>query len=226
MLVTMQLMVVLVRSSGICMEPAAAKAASSMSTIWSLSAVARMPATHSPVVGSMTLPQALTETTAPTLTGPSATAAAPRPAFMQVAGPMSLPTVRRYRRPRCLARAWQGCGRAPRARRRYRPQCRGARWGRQGEVEDAAGAHDSTCVGPTGKADAAALKLASDAACSLEAKGRSTRKADGVDLVDGVLGTQQVGFARCWSTAANVTPPVAPSGATITVQPVPASSSV
>ena len=89
----MQLMVVLVRSSGICMDPAAAKAASSISTIWSLSAEVRMPATHSPVRGSTTLPQALTETTAPTLTGPSATAAVPRPAFMQVAGPMSLPTV-------------------------------------------------------------------------------------------------------------------------------------
>ena len=74
----------------------------------------------------------------------------------------------------------------------------------KGEVEDAAGAHDRHLRGADGKADAAALKLASDAACSLEAKGRSTRKADGVDLVDGVLGTQQVGFARCWSTAANV----------------------
>ena len=54
------------------------------------------------------------------------------------------------------------------------------------------------------QADAAALKLASDAACSLEAKGRSARKADGVDLVDGVLRSQQVGFARSGSTAANV----------------------
>ncbi len=25
-----------------------------------------------------------------------------------------------------------------------------------------------------------------------------------MDLVDGVLGSQQVGFARCWGTAANV----------------------
>ena len=73
-----------------------------------------------------------------------------------------------------------------------------------GEVEDTAGAHDGHLRGADGKADAAALKLASDAACSLEAKGRSTRQADGVDLVDGVLGSQQVGFARCWSTAANV----------------------
>ena len=74
----------------------------------------------------------------------------------------------------------------------------------KGKVEDTAGAHDRHLRGADGKADAAALKLASDAACSFEAKGRSTRKADGVDLVDGVLGSQQVGFARCWSTAANV----------------------
>ena len=60
----------------------------------------------------------------------------------------------------------------------------------KGEVEDTTGAHDRHLRGADGKADAAALKLASDAACSLEAKGRSTRKADGVDLVDGVLGSQ------------------------------------
>ena len=74
----------------------------------------------------------------------------------------------------------------------------------KGEVEDTAGAHDRHLRGADGKADAAALKLASDAACSLEAKGRSTRKADGVYLVHGVLGSQQVGLARCRRTAANV----------------------
>ena len=74
----------------------------------------------------------------------------------------------------------------------------------KGKVEDAAGAHDRHLRGADGKADAAALELAGDAACGLQTKGRSARKADGVDLVDGVLGSQQVGFARCWSTAANV----------------------
>lgn len=74
----------------------------------------------------------------------------------------------------------------------------------KGEVEDTAGAHDRHLRGADGKADAAALKLTSDAACSLEAKGRSTRKADGVYLVDGVLGSQQVGFARSGSATAYV----------------------
>lgn len=74
----------------------------------------------------------------------------------------------------------------------------------KGEVEDTAGAHDRHLRGADGKADAAALKLASDAACSLEAKGRSTRKADGVDLIDGVFGAQQVGLARSGSATAYV----------------------
>ena len=74
----------------------------------------------------------------------------------------------------------------------------------KGKVEDTAGAHDGHLRGADGQTNAAALEFASDAACSLEAKGRSARKADGVNLVDGVLGSQQVGFARCWSTAANV----------------------
>ena len=74
----------------------------------------------------------------------------------------------------------------------------------KGEVEDAAGAHDGHLRGADGKADAAALELAGDATCGLQTKGRSTRKADGVDLVHGVLGTQQVGLARCRGTAANV----------------------
>ncbi len=74
----------------------------------------------------------------------------------------------------------------------------------KGEVEDAAGAHDGHLRGADGQTNAAALEFAGHAACSLEAKGRSARKADGVDLIDGVFGTQQVGFARCWSTTANV----------------------
>ena len=74
----------------------------------------------------------------------------------------------------------------------------------KGEVEDTAGAHDRHLRGADGKADAAALELAGNTACGLEAKGRSAREADGVNLVDGVLGAQQVGFARSGSTAANV----------------------
>ena len=73
-----------------------------------------------------------------------------------------------------------------------------------GEVEDAAGAYDGHLRGADGQADAAALELAGNTACGLEAKGRSAREADGVNLVDGVLGAQQVGFARCRGTAANV----------------------
>ena len=72
------------------------------------------------------------------------------------------------------------------------------------EVEDAAGAYDGHLRGADGQANAAALELAGHTACGLETKSRSARKADGVDLVDGVLGAKQVGLARCRGTAANV----------------------
>ena len=66
----------------------------------------------------------------------------------------------------------------------------------KGKVEDTAGAHDGHLRGADGQTNAAALEFAGHAACSLEAKGRSARKADGVDLIDGVFGTQQVGLTR------------------------------
>lgn len=57
-----------------------------------------------------------------------------------------------------------------------------------------------TCVGPTGRPMPRLSSSPGDAACGFQTKGRSTRKADGVDLVHGVLGTQQVGLARCRGT--------------------------
>ena len=74
----------------------------------------------------------------------------------------------------------------------------------KGEVEDAAGTHDGHLRGADGQADAAALEFAGHAACRFETKGRTARKADGVDLIDGVLGTQQIGLARSGSATTYV----------------------
>ena len=94
------------------------------------------------------------------------------------------------------------------------------------QVEQAGAHYDGHARRPHGKADAALGQGVHHAAGRLQAERAAARKHHGMHRLYHVLGLEQVGLARGRAAPRTSTPQTAPSGATTTVQPVPAHASM
>ena len=194
------------------------------------SAVPRMPAMGRRVAGSMTFPTALTAETAPTMSGPSWNARAPRPAFMQRSGPASLPTVapvpaptQPSSKPVSLRSTLSSASRTARmpfmleGRTSARPKARSNR-----QLEQTMGTLPTPTSRPMPRSSSSCM--APEAASSPKAEPPESTTACTRSTVFSGLSksvSREAGAAPRTST-----PPTAPLGATMAVQPVPASRSV
>ena len=193
--------------------------------IWVPSGVARAPAMGLRVSGSTTFPHAFTAEMAPTLRWPNWNARAPKPPFMAWSGPSSLPTVAPHPAPTLPS----GTG-LPGAQLSSAQATERMPASMSGRVKGSANARSNrqleqtmgTMVGPTGRP----MPRRSSSRAAPEAASRP--KAEPPESITAwILSTVFSGFSRSVSRDAGAaprtsTPAVAPCGATIAVQPVPA----
>ena len=221
-------MVVFVRSSGMVTCSPMASIASSMSTISSPSAVARMPAIGWRVAGSTTLPTAFTADTAPTCRLPSWKARAPSPDFMQRSGPPSLPTVAPVPAPTHPSASGRLSGVMSASRTAMAPS---KLVGRACELPNARSNRQlEHTMGTRPQPTSRPMPCFSSSLAAPEAASRP--KADPpLNTTACTSSTVFSGLSRSVSRDAGAaprtsTPPTAPSGATIAVHPVPPARSV
>ena len=187
----------------------------------------RSPAIRAPVAGSTTSPQAFTAATAPQTSSPAVSTSSPRPLFMARVGPPTLPTVQPVPAPTLPRGRGSPVPSSARRAARAPSSAVGRTWG---SPQARSKTHAPETIGTTPTPTSSPMPWRSSSSATPQDAARPYAEPPESTTAFSVW-TVSSGRRRSVSRVAGApprtsTPPVAPLGQMMTVQPVPASALV